>query len=266
MGKPKPKPEIRSEHNNLMGSLVQRVLEDYSNNSMWEHPLGLDSRLKTLSKDYLDTLKENYSLTHESPSLNEILKEALPGVMTFPKTARAHGWLVPGLKSEVKIVDSLRGISVGARIDFIVPDGDSAILLDGKNTKYRMKYTDPDQLRFYQLIYELSTGKTPTKLGLVWFRFPYDEASGETGVDWVPCTQRDIQGLADRIKKTYISMVRGEFSPTPVPSKCKWCDYEPVCQERQAQRKANAVKRNIKPKKEVHLPQLGKGWFTPGEE
>lgn len=266
VGNPKQKPAGDSQHHAFLGSLIQKVLEDYTNQEMWEHPLGLGPKLKALTRQYYDELQDKYVFTKLSPSRQSLLKEADSSVQAYPFTARAHDWNVPGSKSEVKLVSSLKGISVGARIDFVIPDSESAILLDGKNTQHRMKHTDPDQLRYYHLVYELATGKAPTKLGLVWFRFPYTDG-GEPGVDWVPCTDRDLQGMSDRIKRAYLSMVKGEFDPKPVPKKCSFCAFEAVCPERQEQRMANAAKKKASSKKkEVHLPMLGQGWFSAGVE
>ncbi len=268
VGNPKSVPQDKSEHHALLGSVIQKVVEDITNGMLWKHPLGIEDRIRNMIFDTFGLFeeKDKFFLTKDSPSKEELSRDAFFGVKAWLKTARVHGWLKEGVVSEMKIMATLSGVPIGAKVDFLVPDGETHMILDGKNTLHRMKYTDPDQLRFYHLVYSLANGKDPSKLGLVWFRFPYDAESGEQGVDWVPCSERDIEGLKDRIKKTFLSMVKGEFDAKPVPKVCSKCAFESVCEPRQAQRRKNAEKRTKGGKKIVHLNLVDSPWFSLSEE
>jgi hypothetical protein len=122
-------------------------------------------------------------------------------------------------------------------------------------------YTDPDQLRWYALCFYLSYRRMPDRLGFVYFRYPYgqekvdvdgdpipevDEQGRhtggneiESGVDWVGFTRDDLKGIATRARDAMRGITREKFPANPVPSQCRFCDFETVCPERMAQKKAN---------------------------
>lgn len=129
-----------------------------------------------------------------------------------------------------------------------------------------MKYTDPDQLRWYALLFKLSYKKMPDRLAFVWYRFPHGmmthEEDGtetlETGVEWVEFDEGDLQGLAKRVLDVKKKMFKGNFDPNPVPSHCNFCDYESICEARQSQRAANAAKRNRNAPEPIEMEVTGK--------
>jgi hypothetical protein len=162
---------------------------------------------------------------------------------------------------------------IGGRADLIIRREDSGVtILDGKNSKrYKdgrggsMTYTNPDQLRWYALCYYLAYKKLPDRLGFVYYRYPYgdplmdvdgvpvlDEMGNqkiEEGVEWVPFTMDDIKGLGQRAVDASRAMFKEQFDPKPTPKTCRFCDYESVCPERQAQIAAN--RRNPRKKDDV---------------
>jgi predicted RecB family nuclease len=167
-----------------------------------------------------------------------------------------HKFLGPYARSEVELFGYVNDhLPVGGRADFIIRRDDTGItLLDGKNSKTKMKYVDPDQLRWYAMVFALSYNKFPDRLGFVWYRYPYEAGTEETGVDWVEFTKRDLQELAKRGKAVRDGQLKERFEPTPSAKTCRFCDYESVCESRQKQKAQNVEKRA---RNTSRLPVLG---------
>lgn len=272
MGKAKTKPKESSEHSQFMGDVIQGVLEVFYNESLWKDPSTLTSKLDAL----IDTMYDKYLSRHkidwaESPSQFEMLTVIRDGVFGFLQTFKAHKLVGPYAKSEVGLYPMLRDIPLGGRLDFVLVLPDKSILiLDGKNGKrYKDKKTgeltktfdDPDQLRWYALLYYLVYGVYPTKLGFIRFRFPYGwrppesewpldvfgrptPPEPETGIEWVSFTEADMVRLIQKAEITYAKLMARQFDPTPSSETCKRCDFESVCEVRIAMKKAWHDKRS----------------------
>lgn len=272
-GRSKPLPVKKSRHHALMGMVIQYAIEKMYNDELWRAPAELNGRLMALVEEEWDrqVMKPDnyvdYGLAGDRTSLLEVCKN---GVMGYLRTMKENRLLGPYAKAEVSLLGWVDKYNpVGGRADLVIRRDDTGItILDGKNSKTKGEYTDPDQLRWYALLFYLSYKQHANRVGFVYYRYPYGtpilgvdgQPTGEveSGVDWVPFTEADLKGLAQRAVDARTGMNREKFDATPVPSKCKWCDYETVCPARQAQKSENAGKRA---KKVEGLPE-GTGGFT----
>jgi hypothetical protein len=215
-------------------------------------------------------------------------------------TMKAHKLLGPFARSEVDLTCYLdKWTPLGGRADLIIRREDTGItILDGKNSRrYKVKgnksrpdawmtHTDPDQLRWYALCFFLAHRRMPDRLGFVYFRYPYGapkldtdgeeipevdsngmptgDVERETGVEWVPFTKDDLKGIAVRAKDALRGMNKEKFPAIPEPPKCRFCDYETICSERQDQKQAN--RRNTKKSEAFFDGQTGFVTFGMGPE
>ncbi|MDB4278189.1 PD-(D/E)XK nuclease family protein [Deltaproteobacteria bacterium] len=256
-GKKKPKPYKDSRHHAIMGIVIQGVIERIYNDELWREPQGLANRLSDMVKrefKYQIGKPRNYIDWRLAPSRNEMLKVCLDGTLGFLRTMKHNRFLGEYARSEVDVVGYINKYNpVGGRLDFIIRRESDVLngisILDGKNSKTKGRYTNPDQLRFYAMCFYLAYGQLPDRLGFVYFRYPYGmaveggaEGEVEEGVDWVEFTREDLQGLAQRSVAARKGMNKEKFDPTPTPKGCRWCNYETVCDARKAQKKANARK------------------------
>jgi len=265
-GKKKPEPIRDSRHHAVMGIVIQGVLEKLYNDELWKEPHGLADRLLAMvDKEWAyQTAKKwnwiDYRVAGTKESLRQVCRE---GVLGYLRTMQAHRLLGEWSKAELDLIGWVDKYNpVGGRPDVVVRRKDTGItILDGKNALSKGKYTDPDQLRWYALLFWLSYRQLPDRLAFIYYRYPFgnpvldskgnpvlDEAGvpqTETGIDWVPFTQDDLRGLAQRAVVARRGMDKEKFEATPSPTTCKFCDYETVCPARQAQKEANR-KRNPK--------------------
>jgi hypothetical protein len=249
-GKRKPKPIKRSAHHAFMGTVIQAVIEWMYNSEIWRDPQKMKARmLEQLDKTFRIEQGNFFLDSRMGMPHAEMYEVCQNGIVGFVKTMKANRLLGPYAKSEIDLVGyANKWTPIGGRADIIIRREDTGVsIFDGKNSQTKGKYTDPDQLRWYALCFYLAYGKMPERLGFIYFRYPYGtpiEGSDEveSGIDWIPYAKTDIQGLAQRAIDARKAMHKEKFDPNPSPPYCKWCDWETVCEERQAQRKKRARK------------------------
>lgn len=258
-GRRRPVPDPQpSKHHAVMGQIIQAVLEDLYNQRLWQNPLGLEDRLLDLARSKLALAladKRNY-VDWRQMSRDEMLRIIEAGISGYLRTMKANRLLGPYAVAEINLVVSLTDPvdgtewPIGGKPDVVYRRDDTGItILDGKNSQSKGKYTDPDQLRWYALTWFLQHGTMPDRLAFVYYRYPYgkpvegkpDEI--EQGIDWVPFTREDLDGLAARGVAARRGMELRQFDARPAPSTCRFCDYESICPERQAQKEQNRRKK-----------------------
>jgi hypothetical protein len=258
-GRKKPKPLKKSRHHAVMGIVIAEVLEDLYNHELWKSPEGLSQRLTELTDEKFKLeCARNYIDWRIAPSKTEMLTVCTDGVLGFLKTLKQNRLLGPYAKAEVDLVAYVNKYTpIGGRADLIIRRDDTGIsILDGKNSKAKGKYTDPDQLRWYALCFYLAYRVMPDRLGFTYFRYPAgmpvldddgnETGETETGVDWVEFSRDDLKGLAQRAVDARKGMDKERFPATPTPSNCRFCDYETVCEQRQEQKAKNRRRKKSK--------------------
>jgi len=301
-GRRKPRPVEKSEHHAIMGIVLANFWEWLYNDEEWKHPEGLlDRMLDKAQKDFGRLCLSKNIDWRLAPPRDEMWATIEAGIRGYLKTMKHHKLLGPYARSEVDLTCYVdKWTPIGGRADLIfrrsVDGKDQITILDGKNSRrykapkrkgvkpHFMTYTDPDQLRWYALCFFLAYRRMPDRLGFVYFRYPYGmekldtegepipmvdetgmpmgENEIESGVDWVPFTRDDLKGIATRARDAMRGMNREKFPANPVPSQCKFCDYETVCPERIAQKTAN--RRNKKTSESFFDGQTGFVQFGMG--
>lgn len=262
VGKPKPlPPDQKPRHHAVMGTVIQFAIEQMYNEELYKDPNSLTDKLL----DYVDAkwlreeAKPNNFMDYRQTELtrSEMLQHCKDAVINYLKTMKAHKLLGPYAKAEVGLLGWVdQETKVGGQADLIVRRDDNGVtIIDGKNSKKKTS-PDPDQLRWYAMLFKVSYGELPNRVGLVWYRYPYDEDTGETGIEWIPFSEENIQDLASRVVIAHSAMKQKKFEPDPVPAKCRYCSYESVCEERQEQRSINSSKRKPRKPKETGLPVI----------
>jgi CRISPR/Cas system-associated exonuclease Cas4 (RecB family) len=284
-GLPKPPPVKESRHHAVMGLVLAAANERLYNDELVAlrkgigNPALLSERLlEFLDREWFRQLKDprNHIDWHRAGmTADEMLEVCREGIIGYLRTMKQHRLLGEYAKAEVELIGWIdKWNPVGGRADLIVRREDTGIsLLDGKNSRY--KDADPDQLRWYALCFLLAYKVMPDRIGFIWYRYPYGkeerdkegnlvygedgEPKIEQGVEWIPFTKEDLQGIAARAVEAKRLMKKEIFEANPVPDYCRNCVFESVCEARQAQRRANA-KKNGKDKKLGEID--GEGGFS----
>jgi CRISPR/Cas system-associated exonuclease Cas4 (RecB family) len=240
------KPE--SKHNAIVGSVVQRVFEDFYNNELWRKGEDtLDTLLLLTDRYFWEYLSQNH-VDFDDPlcrfkNANEALDECLDLIPKSLSAIKREKLLGPYAKSEIKMEVRLRDDDfLFGFIDFMIRKSDGTILLvDGKASKKREKYVDEDQLHFYSLLfYYRYERRLPDKLGFLFYSFG---DIPDLAVEWLIPDKEKMKSLRDDIVKVIDNIKNREYKATPSTFACRYCPYEDICLERKNQKNANKMKR-----------------------
>lgn len=260
LGKSKTRPVKSSEHHALMGNVIQGVIERMYNDELWRDGANLKDILKRLlDKHFTLALQKAYIDwgRADCPPQSELYATCWDGIVGYLKTMKQHKLLGPYARAEVELPAWVNPYTpINGRADLIIRRDDSGVtILDGKNSKTKGKYTDPDQLRWYALCFWLGYEQMPDRLGFVYYRYPYGKPllgedgveTGEvhTGIDWVEFTKDDLKGIAARAVDARKGMDFHKFDPKPDPQTCKFCDFETVCDARKATKRTRVRKTTL---------------------
>lgn len=160
---------------------------------------------------------------------------------TIPRALRSirhHKLLGPRTDAEFKLDYVKDGDIIAGRADFVIkrvaPLSD-LIIIDGKGSRHRAKYVDPEQLRWYAMLYWLHTKQLPDKLAFLFWKFEPLQS-----MDWIDVSEYEVEELYEKIqgyfrdieKKTKLLVVnaapagaRNVFTPSPNEDNCRFCPY-----------------------------------------
>lgn len=256
MGKPKPPPIRDSVHNAIPGRVLSRMMEEFYNEQLYKDPSTVREKLQSLIHrefSYQLTAPRNYIDWSRSPTRMQMrmdLYATIPGFLRTVVKQKLFGKFAKA-EMDLKVFIAKDKYPVGGKMDLVftreTENGDEITILDGKNSKHKDKYSDPDQLVYYALIFYLVYGRMPDRLGWLWYKYPYGtvapDGSIEEGVKFIDFTLADLKEMATRAVTVHKLLEKEEFDANPTPKGCRFCPYETVCPERVTQRKANAAKR-----------------------
>lgn len=285
LGKPVPVPpeDKKSEHHLLMGSVLSRVVEEIYNRELWKDTSTFMKKALKLAEVEFHLLEPKYHLEWKQMTRQEALDIVLQGTKNFLIIMCEHKLVGSFAQSEVAFVERRKTVEgdIGfcGYADLVIrkdlPDGTSEMMiLDGKNSSTPGVGVDPDQLIWYAICMQAQWGEKPTKLGFFYFRYPStnppaswdEETQGKwTGFVEVKWDESDMKRLLDEALATKRAIDNKAFEANPIPKVCTDCPYEELCEERQAQKKANALKRGHgKSSKDINIPEApeGGGFFT----
>lgn len=269
-GRKKPKPEDqekKSEHNKLMGSVLSKVVEDVYNKELWRES-GLTIEVEKIAREEFERLEKRHYCLWTYMTRDDALEVCIKGARNFLRIMVENKLFGRWNKSEFAMTPILnKYVSAAGIADLVInfnekSEPPNVFIYDGKNAMTPGKYEDEDQLRWYAMCFRVEYSVMPKGLGFFYFRYPAHEppknnAWGGSDEDWtglveVECTEQDVKRLAKEAISVSKQIKKGVFPAKPKPKHCGFCDYEPVCPQRQAQREENAKKRGLRtPKKEV---------------
>lgn len=246
----KPPAPQTNQLGTLYGSSVGYVFEKFYAEHLWCHQnyrARLDAFVEVAVGKAIQNALRQGVINWDEPKAQFRSRDALvAGVReSIPrgiKIITQHNLIGKDAAAEV-VLDSLtQGHKLGGRADFIltrVPPYNDLCLLDGKGGRWRDKYVEQTQLRWYAMLYEMKYGRLPDKLGFIFWQFEAQEA-----VDWISLQPEDtahMRELAidtiDKIEAGKVQVnknagnaaVLNEHFPALSGDQCRLCKYAKIC-------------------------------------
>jgi len=249
IGKPKL-PEPGNRVHMLYGDVVGKLFEKYYEDRIWTKRNAalhmLDLVRPVLNKVVVQEIRRGGVFDWNEPglkpgsrSIEEVEQEVRETIPRGIRGIKAHRLMGVEAHAEVVLNTSVRGHTLAGRADFIIrrikPHND-LVLLDGKGSRWRDRYTDERQLRWYAMLYQMKKGVVPDRLAFLYWRFEPKEC-----LDWVDATQKQLDDLKNAALEA-IGKIEGAkrklrgsepgvcFLASP-GSNCRLCDFQAVCPE-----------------------------------
>lgn len=249
-----PKPDNRVHM--LYGEAVGKIFERFYVDQIWSNG-NVREELHGMVKPTLERIvaKEiegggifNWNetgLKDDTRSLDAVEAEVRATISRGLRAIKHHRLLSRDAKAEVKLDQTIGKHRIGGRADFIMtrlkPHGD-LVIVDGKGSRWRHKYVNERQLRWYALLYWIKTGTIPDRLGFLFWRHEPEES-----MDWFEVTKAELEDLRHAVVTTLdeiesaqkeLVQIRDKTNPGSLflarPSfDCKLCSYLSICQEGQ---------------------------------
>lgn len=236
--------------NALYGSTVGTIFEAFYNERIWMQK-GVQELLEAMVDPTLDGIIRRESETGvfdwadpraNYKSRDTLRREVMKAIPRGIGIVRYHRLLGQPADAEVKLDSLIDGHMIGGRADFIIrrvkPHGD-LVILDGKGSRHRDKYVDPQQLWWYAMLHRRKFGHAPDRLGFVYWR-----QEPENSLDWVAFDEKSLDDLLAGVLDSVQHIEQGKrllaqsenplpLLPTTFPAqpsgKCNLCAYRPVC-------------------------------------
>lgn len=241
----------------LYGDAVGKIFEKFYEDRLWTGPSVVDS-LKSLVEPTVKRIVnyesrrggvfdwEEPKLKKGTRSLEEVKEEVLETIPRGLRSIKSHRLLGKDAAAEVKLDVDLEGHRIGGRADFImtrVRPHEDHVIIDGKGSRWRDKYTSERQLRWYAMQHRLKFGAIPDKLAFLFWRF-----EPEQSMDWFQTSETELDdlqhGVLSAISKIetsaqeLVQLGRGA-NPGPIfiantGQQCSLCSYIEECPEGKA--------------------------------
>ena len=240
----------------LYGSVVGRLFEIFFKDRLWRER-GSGARLKALVAPTVAAVmgeerKPKYGrpggtfvwrpdLYANEAALISDVEHAIPrGIATI----KAYRLINVDVQTEVKLDSTIEGHRVAGRADFImvrVPPHSDLVIVDGKGSRKRDRYTDVKQLQWYSLLYRERHGRLPDRTAFVYWHY-----EPPSNIDWCNVNAAEVDTLRNEVVTTMtdlgkrvkelggsksLPLVQAVFRPSPKIQNCRFCPYatEDIC-------------------------------------
>lgn len=252
-----PIPKVLNRVHMLYGDAVGKLFEVFYVDRLWrKDPRGqlLERVRPTMDRIVANEIKKGgvfnwkeKDLKDGTRSFDEVEEEVRTTVPRGLNSIRHHRLLGNDAAAEVVLDVEVDGHKLAGRADFLMtriqPHGD-LVLIDGKGSRHRDKYTNHRQLRWYAMLHWLKHGVVPAKLGFLYWRYePVATRRDEpVSMDWSTVTVPELVDLKSSVLAAIVEIEAGRtglvqlrdkatspaFWATP-NSDCKLCDYLELC-------------------------------------
>jgi CRISPR/Cas system-associated exonuclease Cas4 (RecB family) len=221
------KPEVSDRRTSLFGIVIGKIFEWFYERKFWA-----ESDVVKVSLDSIESAL-NGVLEKEKIQIDNEFREKLLADLTYfvpfgVKTIKDNKLLSFNSRAEVKLdviyrFDDLE-IKIGGRADFIHISDNVVWILDGKGSRWKDKYVDPEQLIWYATQFFLKYHVAPARLGFVFWKFPEDP------IQWISYNDDSIRINLKQTVNVIRRILNKEFDSKQT-SYCNLCGYAQHCED-----------------------------------
>ena len=214
----------------MFGSTIGKIMEWFYERRLWEKPNPILASLACVDEAIdLISSKENFDQSLDPAFISLLRSDLLTYIPTSIDIVRSNGFLTSNSRAEEDLTVTYGNerygkiLKLGGRSDFIhSKDRLDVWILDGKGSRHRDKYADPNQLIWYAVLHYIKYHVAPTRLGFIFWKFP------DNPVKWIDYDETKMRNLLDDTFRISNKIESGEFEPTPSDS-CNLCSYKGKC-------------------------------------
>ncbi len=215
----KVRPDKDSQKRFITGTAGHRFLQRW-------HRRGFDHKTKPWEAGVIvDGVAAQEGIEWNSQSERSRFKwRSIKEASLLMKAVRHHGLdELTGLELERRLPAPLPGgsHSIAGVADMVV--GDGLWFLEMKMSS-DPRWTDPDQLVFYGLLFQLAEGRVPERLS---FFLPVNR--GDRQVVDVAVTQESFDAMQSRVRNVIIRWTQGDFQASGNAEVCSACEARRYC-------------------------------------
>ncbi len=222
----------RDPKDSLFGSIIGKLFEWFYEKKIWSDPDPTKSLLDLSEKAITEVFKKEKWDEFRDPIHTQQIREDLRKfVPSGVEIIRKFGFLTQYSRAEADLTvlytSEKHGMTIkmGGRADFIhSKDRLDVWILDGKASRHKSKYIDPEQLIWYAVQHYIKYRVAPTRLGFIFYKFPDDP------VKWIDYDEEAVRSSLNQTFDTAKKIVLKQFQATPSDF-CKLCDYGGICEE-----------------------------------
>jgi hypothetical protein len=244
LGKPLPRKKS-SEHHAIMGTAIAAAVEEFYEKSLWKDPktarektiaVAVEALHRELAKPrtFMEWDTEKTGQWWLSPPVEDLERQLRESTNNFVEIVKEEKLLGGFMRSEMDLKAMLGNIPLAGRPDLVIENDRLGLaVIDGKNSGTVGRYTNPDQLRWYAIVYEQVHRVRPQRLFFTYFRFPPGSKVPKynvwTGLVEVDASEDTIQALKVEIEGFQQAIHEKRFTATPAYGTCRFCDFHDVC-------------------------------------
>lgn len=220
--------EPENKAGTIYGTVMGKMLERFYNQELWRNTSTVvQTLLNFVEKDVAQAEFKSSFIDYAKAKLdrNQVIADIKSHIPEMVRTIQSNLLLGAYAKSEVKMsltseIDGCGEWEIVGKADLIYTQKGKTYILDGKGSPKREKYTDPDQLISYALLYYNIHNVLPDGLGWLFFRF-----TGKDALLWLDFSMDSVKIFKSKLYNTIKSIHSEKFDPTPSVNTCRMCQY-----------------------------------------
>jgi len=214
------------------GSIIGTLFEWFYERNVWKDNDPIKT-LRNLIHSATDTVlkKEEYERDEDPTYIKTVEDDVYNDIPGGIETIRFHRLLSPNSQTELNLNVTYKHpdhdlvLRIGGRSDFVHYFDESDVwILDGKGSRHREKFADPEQLIWYAVQHYIKYHIAPTRLGFIFWRFP------DNPIQWVDYDESSMRSSLNVTFDVAKKITLKVFNPK-TSKECYGCSFVNMCED-----------------------------------